>query len=174
MPEDWCFLRLMKTLALLCISLFSLVASARTKVAFLEVYDSRGQLVQYEPGSRFGHSALQVGDKWLQSYPKEGVQLITWQELQHRGRVAAILEIPVDISLADVQPYLNHPFDYWYSWDDTAFYCSELLAKVLGIPPEPMQFNHKVWPPAYWPLEGKPGITPDKIYPILRGPGPYL
>lgn len=167
----------MKPFVFLCaflISFLSLSVWATNKVAFLEVYDSHGRLVQYEPNSRFGHSAILVGDKWLQSYPGEGVQLITWEQLQHRGRIAEILEIPTNIQVADALPYLGKPFDFYYTWNDDSFYCSELLAKILGIPPQPMQFNREVWPPTYWPLEGQPGMSPDKIYRILRGPGPYL
>lgn len=148
-------------------------AQAQTQVAFLEVYDAQGHLIQYEPGSRFGHSALRVGSLWLQAYPGEGVRLISWQELQKRGKVAALLTLPIEIRKEAIRPYLGRPFDFQYTWDDEAFYCSELIAKILGIPPQPMQFNRKVWPPSYWPLEGQPGMSPDKIYGILRGPGPY-
>ena len=73
-------------------------ATAGTKIAFLEVYDSAGKLVQYEPNSRFGHSALQVGNLWLQSYPGEGVKLITLEELKHRGKIAEVLDLPLEIS----------------------------------------------------------------------------
>ena len=150
------------------------LAHARIKVAFLEVYDFNGKLVQYEPESRFGHSALQVGNLWLQSYPGEGVQLITFEKLQKRGKVAVILDLPGDISAADYQKYLGLLFDFYYSWSDDSLYCSELLAKVLHIGPMPMHFNHAVWPPHYWPLENQPGMSPDKLFRILSGPGPLL
>lgn len=152
----------------------SLDSVAKTQIAFLEVYDLQGRLVQYEPNSRFGHTALKIGDLWLQSYPGEGVKLVTWKELQKKGDVAEVIEIPIDITLKDVEAYLGRPFDFFYTWDDESLYCSELIAKILRIPPEPMQFNRKVWPPSYWPLEGQPGMSPDKIFRKLQGPGPYL
>jgi hypothetical protein len=168
-----------RTLFLLLSTLMILLLScteveAKTKIAFLKVYDSSGKLVQYEPNSQFGHTALQVGDLWLQSYPGEGVKLITWDELQHRGVVAEILEIPVKIELSQVTPFLGRPFDFAYSWGDEALYCSELLAKLLHVKPEPMQLNHEIWPKSYWSLEGQPGMSPDKLYRLIKGPGPYL
>jgi hypothetical protein len=147
---------------------FSLpVAWANTKVAFLEQYDERGRLIQYEPGGRFAHSAIEVDGLWLQAYPGEGVQLVTWNQLQRRGKIV-LLEIPVNVSLQQVKPYLGQPFDFEYSWGDQAFYCSELLGKILGIPPQPMHFNHAVWPKSYWKKEGSPGLSPDRIYQYLK------
>lgn len=143
-------------------------ASASTKVAFLESYDRNGNLIQYAPGGRFGHSAMQIGNLWLQAYPHEGVKLITWQELNHRGKVAAILEIPVDIRPEQFQKYIGKPFDFDYSWTDDAFYCSELLGKILNIPTEPMHFNHAVWPKWYWDKENTQGLSPDGAYKYLK------
>ncbi len=118
-------------------------------------------------------SATQIGNLWLQSYPGEGVRLITLEELKHRGKIAAVLQIPIDIQRADFEKYLGLPFDFNYSWDDQALYCAELLAKLLHVTPEPMHFNHAVWPKSYWPLEGQLGMSPDKLFKILSGPGPY-
>ncbi|MEZ0390697.1 MAG: hypothetical protein ACAH59_00680 [Pseudobdellovibrionaceae bacterium] len=150
---------------------FSLVgvAAANSQVAFLEIYDSHGKLVQYEPGSRFGHVALKVGNFWLQSSPYEGVQLITWEQLQKFGVVAEVLPLQKEFSQSEIALYLGLPFDHHYSWSDQAFYCSELLAKLLKIKPEPMQFNHQVWPESFWHLEGQPGMSPDKIYWKIKG-----
>jgi hypothetical protein len=158
---------MIKTIAFILIYTICGRAFAGTRVAFLEVYDKKGQLIQYEPGGRFGHSAIEVGGQWLQSYPGEGVQLISFEELQHRGKVTAIVEVDREVKIDDVQGYLNRPFDFWYSWSDDALYCSELVAKILKIPPQQMRLNHQVWPKHYWPLEGQPGISPDKLYQIL-------
>ncbi|MBS1972290.1 MAG: hypothetical protein JSU04_18435 [Bdellovibrionales bacterium] len=144
---------------------------AKTRIAFLENYDSRGNLVQYEPGGRFSHSAVQfddIGDKWLNAYPGEGVAIISLSELQHRGVIAEIVETPQTIRMSQVQPYMGLPFDFWYSWTDDAIYCSELIGKLLGIPPHPMRINRAVWPKNYWQLEGKPGLSPDSLYEWAR------
>ncbi|MGZ3775026.1 MAG: hypothetical protein ACXVCY_14145 [Pseudobdellovibrionaceae bacterium] len=146
---------------------FSTNALAKVRIAFLETYNSKGELVQYEPGGRFSHTAIQfddIGDKWLNSYPHEGVAIITWEQLQQRGVVADIIEIPTEIHLAKVTPYLGRPFDFWYSWSDDAFYCTELIGKLLGLMPQPMTFNKKVWPPSYWKLDGTLGLSPDQLW----------
>lgn len=146
---------------------FSFSAFAKTRIAFLETYNSRGEIVQYEPDGRFSHTAIQfdeIGDKWLNSYPHEGVAIITWEDLQHRGVVADIIEIPYEIHLSQISPYLGRPFDYWYSWSDDAFYCTELIGKLLNISPQPMTFNKKVWPKSYWHLDGTPGLSPDQLW----------
>lgn len=142
-------------------------ASAKTRIAFLELYDQQGELVQYEPGGRFAHTAIQfddIGDMWLNSYPHEGVAIISWEQLQQRGVVADIVEIPFEVHLSQVTPYLRLPFDYWYSWSDEAFYCTELIGKLLNIPTHPMRFNKKVWPENYWHLEGTAGLSPDQLW----------
>ncbi len=77
-------------------------AQAKTRLVFLELRDAHGELVQYEPGGRFAHTAIQfedIGDQWLNSYPGEGVALVSWEKLQHRGTVVEIIEIPQTIHL---------------------------------------------------------------------------
>ncbi|WII71803.1 YiiX/YebB-like N1pC/P60 family cysteine hydrolase [Bdellovibrio sp. 22V] len=143
------------------------LASATTRIAFLELYDRHGRLVQYEPGGRFAHTAIQfddIGDKWLNAYPGEGVAIVTWEDLQDRGVIAEVIEIPQTVRLSQVKPYMGLPFDFWYSWTDDALYCTELIAKLLNIPTHPMRFNKQVWPKNYWPLEGTPGLSPDGLY----------
>ncbi|MBV2168735.1 MAG: hypothetical protein KUL82_08520 [Bdellovibrio sp.] len=144
---------------------------AKTRIAFLELYNQRGELVQYEPGGRFAHTAIQVdelGDQWLNSYPGEGVALISWEQLQERGVIADVIEIPQKIKLSQITPYMGRPFDFWYSWSDEALYCTELIAKLLNIPTHPMSFNKKVWPKNYWALEGTPGLSPDGLWTWAR------
>ena len=140
---------------------------AKTRIAFLEVYGHNGKLVQYEPGGRFSHSAIQfddIGDKWLNAYPGEGVAIVSLADLQHRGVIAEIVEVPFEIKLSQVTPLLGKPFDFWYSWNDDAYYCSELIGKLLHVPTHPMTFNKEVWPKSYWKLEGTPGLSPDSLY----------
>ncbi|WP_413613365.1 YiiX/YebB-like N1pC/P60 family cysteine hydrolase [Bdellovibrio sp. HCB-110] len=142
-------------------------AFAKSRIAFLELYDRNGELVQYEPGGRFSHTAIQfdeIGDKWLNAYPGEGVAIVSWEELQHRGVIAEIVEIPQNVHLSQVAPYMGRPFDFWYSWSDDALYCTELIGKLLGVPTHPMKFNKKVWPKSYWKLEGTPGLSPDGLW----------
>ena len=162
----------MKTLSKIFLTSLLIVFSgnyvqAKVRIAFLETYDAKGRLVQYEPGGRFSHSAVQfgaLGDQWLNAYPGEGVAIISLDTLQHHGKITDIVEIPVDLTMADVQPYLGKPFDYWYSWSDDAIYCSELIGKLLHVPTQPLHLNHEVWPKNYWKLEGTPGLSPDELW----------
>ncbi|WP_413944604.1 hypothetical protein [Bdellovibrio sp. HCB-162] len=152
-------------------------AFAKSRIAFLELYDRNGELVQYEPGGRFSHTAIQfdeIGDKWLNAYPGEGVAIVSWEDLQHRGVVADIVEIPMDVHLSQVKPYMGRPFDFWYSWSDDAFYCTELIGKLLGVPTHPMKFNKQVWPKSYWKLEGTPGLSPDQLWKWARELSPQI
>lgn len=142
-------------------------AVAQTRIAFLEQYDRNGNPVQYEPGGRFVHTAIQfddIGDQWLNAYPGEGVALVSWEQLQQRGTIAEVLQIPQKISLSQVTPYMGRPFDFWYSWTDEAMYCTELIGKLFNIPTHPMRFNRQVWPKNYWHLEGTPGLSPDQLW----------
>lgn len=154
--------------AFLVIILFSASLSfAKTRIAFLEQYDRNGNRVQYEPGGRFVHSAIQfdeIGDRWLNAYPGEGVAVISLEQLQHHGTIAEVVEIPQTVHMSQVKPYLGLPFDFWYEWSDDAIYCSELIAKILDIPTRPMKINKQVWPKNYWHLEGQPGLSPDALY----------
>jgi hypothetical protein len=147
-------------------------AEAGSKVAFLEVFDSHGRLIQYETGSQFGHTALEIktpsGSLWLQSHPEGGAKMISWNELQKLGRLAEVIELQRTYRPADVKKFLGASFDFEYLWDNETLYCSELIGKVLGIEPEPMEFNRKVWPKNYWTLEGQPGLSPDKLLRALR------
>lgn len=154
-------------LLVVAITLFTSLSFAKVRIAFLEKYDHHGNLIQYEPGGRFVHTALQfeeLGDQWLNAYPGEGVAVISWNTLSERGTVAEIVDLPHDLQLSDVAPYLGRPFDFWYSWTDEAIYCSELIGKLLNIPTHPMRFNKEVWPKNYWKFEGDPGISPDSLW----------
>lgn len=148
---------------------FSLLstAEARIRIAFLETVNSRGERVEYEPGARFSHTAIQfddIGDMWLNAYPGEGVAVITEERLRQHGTITEIVEINQEMHYAQVEPYMGLPFDFWYSWDDSAMYCTEIIGKVLNVPTHPMIFNRKVWPKNYWDLDGTPGLSPDSLY----------
>lgn len=157
----------MRFALLFTLILWTSTSFAKTRIAFLEQYDRKGRLVQYEPGGRFVHTAVQfdeIGDQWLNAYPGEGVALISLEQLKRRGIIAEIVEVPQTLRLSQVKPYLGLPFDFWYTWNDDTIYCSELIAKLLHIPPRPMKLNKQVWPKNYWHLEGQPGLSPDALY----------
>ncbi|WP_413587179.1 hypothetical protein [Bdellovibrio sp. HCB274] len=160
-------MRAMNIFPLLISFLLLCEVQAKTRIAFLETVNSRGERVEYEPGARFSHTAIQfddIGEQWLNAYPGEGVAIISEERLKQHGMITAVIEIPQHVSLAAIEPYLGLPFDFWYSWEGDAIYCTELIGKILNVPTHPMIFNKKVWPKNYWDLDGTPGLSPDKLY----------
>ncbi|NUN07078.1 MAG: hypothetical protein HUU57_15120 [Bdellovibrio sp.] len=148
-------------------SVLSSLSFAQTRIAFLQSFDKNGQPVEYEPGGRFTHTAIQfeeLGDMWLNAYPNDDVAIISLSRLQTHGTITEIIEIPQTVRMTEAMPYMGLPFDYWYSWSNEAIYCSELIGKILNIPTMPMHFNKNFWPKNYWKLEGTPGLSPDALY----------
>ncbi len=147
-------------------------ASARIRVAFMVIRDAHGRPIALEPGGRFAHLAIRFRGKWLHAHPRRGVELT--KDLSDLGEIADVVDLPGIPALAskDVSPLLGRPFDREYQWsDDSALYCSELVAKLLGIPPRPMQFSSEVWPERYREEKaGELGLSPDELYLLLTGP----
>jgi hypothetical protein len=156
----------MKKLFAFLLTLLPLVSTARVDIAFLELHDRRGKLIQLEPNGRFGHVAISYHGQWLHSRPYYGVELVSLETLQKVGSLAAILTLPLENEPdeATVQKLLGKHFDAKYSWDDDSYYCSELIGKLLKLSPEPMSFQAPVWPPEFQSLNGKLGLSPDDIY----------
>lgn len=154
-------------LAFFFFSVLSSLSFAQTRIAFLQSFDKNGKPVEYEPGGRFTHTAIQfeeLGDMWLNAYPNDDVAIISLSRLQTHGTITEIIEIPQTVRMTEAMPYMGLPFDYWYSWSNDAIYCSELIGKILNIPTRPMHFNKNFWPKNYWKLEGTPGLSPDALY----------
>ena len=157
----------MKLLA--AILLFSVSVQAKVIVAFIEMRNYYGQIIQLEPGSRFAHSAISYKGQWLQAHPVRGVELVSIDKIRKMGEIKEMLEVP-DLEELDEQKVLSmlgKPFDHGYVWDDEKIYCSELIGKLLGLPTKPMVFSDS-WPKQYQDLNGLPGLSPDGIYELLK------
>lgn len=140
---------------------------AQAKVAFLESRDRKGHLVQLEAGGRFSHVAISYKGKWLHSHPFRGVEIVSSEELQKMGHIAEVVSLAEtpELSAEQLKNFLGKPYDKDFSWqDDERFYCSELIAKILGLPPEPMKFSAAAWPVRFQKLRGQPGVSPDGLY----------
>lgn len=162
----------MKLLILWTFLAFALVSSrcfASVSVAFIEMRDAQGHLVQLEPDGRFAHVAISYHGDWLQALPYWGVQLVTTEQLKKVGTIAEIVTLQAgpEPSSQYVDSVLGKPYDYEYTWSDDAFYCSKLVAKILNIPPRPMTFDPHLWPPQFQKYNGRPGMSPDTLYRIL-------
>lgn len=153
----------MKKIALFGLGLLGNCLLAQMEVVFMEVKDQQGKPVVLEADFPYAHVALFRDGRYLHAHPKTGVawateeEIITWGEPRVRVFLGdKIIRIP--------EEWLGRGYDSGFSWDNERFYCSELVAKILGISPEPMHFDPDLWPPSFEKLEGLPGISPGKIY----------
>jgi hypothetical protein len=155
---------------LLLIPAFSLAA---IDIAFLEFRDNKGQLIQLEPKGRFAHIAISYKGQWLHSHPYQGVEIVTQDGLEKIGTIKAIITISKTHSLrkTEAEIFLGKPYDSKFSWSDDKIYCSELVAKLLKIEPQPMKFETDFWSEHYKSLNGQLGISPDDIFLFLKEKG---
>lgn len=150
----------------------SSIATARSAsgesiaVAFLELRNYRGDLVRLEPRFPWAHMAVSWRGGWLHAHPAKGVEWVSMEELERYGRVAHVTSVVGQLALDDqlATSALGKPYDHQFSWTDQAYYCSELVAKLLGIKPVPMVFDPAFWPPTYQHLNGMPGISPRLVF----------
>jgi hypothetical protein len=145
------------------------------EVLFIEKDDPQGHLIQLEAGGRFYHLALRVPDApvetpWIHTHPWRGSELAgdrVIRQMGHRFFLAQI-EWPFPVTLQLVGSWLGRPFDRQFLWDDENLYCSELVAKILGLEPQPMVFDPALWPEEFLKFNGEPGISPDEVYRRLQ------
>jgi len=136
------------------------------KVAFLEVRDARGNLVRVEPNFPWAHMAVSMDGGWLHAHPAAGVEWVSGASLENYGRIAHVLSVPnwFKPRLDLVDKFIGQPYDHDFSWNNQALYCSERVAKTLGIAPVPMVFDPQLWPRSYLRFNGMPGISPGLVY----------
>lgn len=155
------------------LNLINLTALADTDVVFLEKFYPSGKRVELVKGGRFYHSAIRIPyqgqDLWLHAGPENGVELISTEKLKEIATITEIVTVRgFNLRYSDFSKYLGRKFDFYYGWDDEKIYCSELIAKLFGVPPVPMYFDPELWPSNYWKYNGQPGISPDQLYLSLK------
>lgn len=146
----------------------SALGFAATEVIFLEVTNSKGELILLEPDFPYAHVLLKIGDSLLHSHPRTGVSILAEAELEKYGKVGDSFLVENQMDWEMIQKHLGKSYDTEFSWGDEKFYCSELVGKLLGMAPEPMHFDPELWPAQFQQYEGKPGISPGKIYRALK------
>lgn len=160
--------------AIFALLLFSLTSFADqiVEVGFLELRHWNGSLRLLEPDFRFAHVAVKIDGKWLHAHPARGVEYVEEAELEKVGKIGLVIRtaVPHQISAKSVSLYIGKPYDLDFSWEEGSYYCSELVAKILGISPVPMHFDPALWPEKYLQLEGNPGISPGLVYRALASP----
>jgi hypothetical protein len=142
------------------------------EIGFLELHQWDGRTRLLEPDFRYGHVALRVGERWVHAHPTHGVEWASDAELEKVGTLAlkVFWRANQPLPLEKIGALLGRPYDAGYSWTDDKIYCSELVAKILGIAPQPMHFDPALWPAAYLKLEGQPGLSPGGLYRALASP----
>lgn len=145
---------------------------AAVDIAFIEVKDKDGKIVQLESNGHYAHIAISYEGQWLHAYPPNGVETITQAQLEKIGRIKIILTLPEVESLSEsqVKKYLGKPYDWSFSWGDESIYCAELIGKLLDIKPLAMSFDSRFWPPIYRKIKGF-GLSPDDIFQAIRDKG---
>lgn len=148
--------------------LFPLICTANTEIAFIKIFRPNGQVLMLEPDFEYAHSAIKIEGSWLHTHPSRGVELV--EDFAEIGFWDfEIKVISIDMEISDHRQYLGRPFDHYYLWDDEALYCSELIAKLLGIMPEPMIFDSEIW--GEHPAQGLLGISPGQVFNFLMSNG---
>ena len=160
---------MLKTWILLALT-SATVSFASLEVSFLEVRNSKGEVIQLEPDFPYAHVVISFEGRVLHSHPRTGVVWADLSEVNQFGTVKETMSVESKKGMfQEIEQWIGRPYDSQFSWGNDAFYCSELVAKVLGIPPEPMHFDPHLWPPKFWEMEGEPGISPGKIYRKIAG-----
>ncbi|MGE0632595.1 MAG: hypothetical protein AB7O96_09320 [Pseudobdellovibrionaceae bacterium] len=156
------------------LSLFiSITGNAAVEVAFIEIRNSKGDVVQLEPDGKFAHMAISYRNLWLHAHPAKGVEIVEREELEKLGPIKFLATIPTPIKLdeSEVKKFLGKSYDQQFSWTNEKIYCSELIAKLLKIEPQPMSFESQVWSAKYKKLKGELGLSPDDIFKIFEKRG---
>lgn len=148
--------------------IFPVFSYSFVKVAFFETF-YQGKRVSLEEGGRFSHLALRVDEGWLHSHYQRGVEVITdFKDLGFDDyNVVFMTSLKYYFKPSDYKAYLGINYDRSYGWGNDSLYCSELIAKVLGINPFKMQFNSSIWGNEH-SSRGELGISPDEIYEIMK------
>lgn len=152
--------------------LFAQMASAY-EVAFLEVRDARGKLVQLEKNGQFAHVAIRARGLWLHAHPYRGVELVSQDVLERTGTLKLIVTTPGPAEPGDevIRQFLGKPYDHDYTWGDDKIYCSELVAKILHLQPEKMKFAGEVWKNQIHRPQNQLGLSPDDLFSFFRRRG---
>ncbi|NDE14554.1 hypothetical protein EBZ80_06440 [bacterium] len=166
-PEKRVYLAILSAVAASCMAI-SVPAAARPRVevAFLEVRDVHGQSLRLEPWFPWAHMAISHNGGWIHSHPATGVEWASTERLAQFGRIAHVVSVPdwIEPRMELAAAFTGLPYDRQFSWDNQALYCSELVAKLLGIAPVPMVFDPRLWPGDYLRFNGQPGISPGIVY----------
>lgn len=141
----------------------------QVKIAFIEIIKPDCSTLYLEPNFKYAHVAISIKEGgWLNAHPRHGVQYTeTLEELDFPKIKFIIIDLPYKKApqFQHIKHLIGKPYDQHFNWSNNeAFYCSELVAKLLRIKPQPMIFDPKLWPESYWHLNGLPGLSPSLLF----------
>ena len=92
--------------------------------------------------------------------------MISFEELRQMGTILAFIDVPDRDEASDefVKSVVGTPFDFSFDWDSDLYYCSKLVAKILDLKPQPMNFDSELWDKSYRQLNGRPGISEYSVW----------
>lgn len=161
----------MKNLIFLLVFISSFSTFSQVQVALIKIYRPDCSVLYLEPNFAYAHIAISYEGGWINAHPKHGVQLTkTLEELDFPKHESFIWEAPKSLNLkplsaVQAEKYRGLEYDRSFNWcSNDALYCSELVAKIMQLPPQPMVFDPKIWPKEYWKLNGRPGISPFLLF----------
>lgn len=158
----------------MCFSSVSIFAAKiETRIAWIELKDKAGDVIQLETDFYYAHVAIQIGTQWLHANPRRGVEMVEQAEVEKLGPIKEIWSSHEEDEsyLSRVPFFIGREFDSEFSWSDDKVYCAELVAKLLSFNPSPMHFDEKFWDPWFQKYEGLPGSSPSKLYDQARQRG---
>lgn len=88
-----------------------LCSFASIEVAFIEIRNDKNEIIQLEPGGQYAHLAISYRGNWLHSYPPNGVEVISQQDLEKIGTIKTIVTVSAIESVNEevVRYYLGRP-----------------------------------------------------------------
>ena len=127
--------------------------------------------------------AMKKDNKWfvLESIPKQGVILTPLNKFLNRNKTkfnkyqttVARLENNYNMYISDAITFgldrINSPYDDFYVWDDSSYYCSELVYKMFSsqsLPKDSMPFS--IHPMTFNDSTGRPMLSWINYYKNLN------
>ncbi len=159
-------LKMKNVFFILTILLIPLLSFSQVEVAFIEMRDPQGKLIEFEKDARFSHVAISYHRHWLHTHPFRGVEVVDQKTLEEIGLIVATLLIgdhdePSDVFVKSI---IGSPYESKFSWDSKLYYCSKLVGQFFGLNTEPMDFNAPIWPLYFRKYNGLPGLSPQGAY----------
>lgn len=137
----------------------SVAMAGAGELIFFESKKWDGSPRVFEPGGRFTHVGILVGEEFYHAHPVRGVEKVPLNTVRDLGVITSKMRLNLSESEEErLKSYIGLPYDNDWVWDESQgrLYCSEYVAKVFKIRPITMI------------TKGGFGISPDEIFSIFE------